>query len=161
MDHRESPRYRRCSLLCGAALMVLLVFLAPARASVAVLDEGSALTLVLVDGERLDTPLLARLVGAGFGSGHLFETGCEVTDAALLADRLRQTHRVIALLTPGDAALVQALVRELGGEVPVDSPAEALSPDAPLDLRALRDALGDAAQGLRAIEARPITGGAR
>jgi len=134
-----------------------------ADAAVAILSDASAPILVLIDADRLDTPLLARLVTAGFGSPHQFETGCEVVDAALLQDRLREARRVVALVSVADAALVQETWRGLGGRIGITGPSDAVPKDGPPDLRNLRDAMGDAAQGLQALEGLQsgVTAGAR
>jgi hypothetical protein len=153
-NRRHVPRTARLLIaLCA------LVGAAPAQAAVAILSEDAAPVLVLVDADRLDPPLLARLVTAGFGSAHQFETGCEVVDAGLLADRLRRARRVVALLAPGDASLVQEIWRQLGGRLGLGGPSESLPPELPVDLRDLRAAMGDAAKGLHALEgARAVTG---
>lgn len=153
MVRQRRHRYWRPLLAAGFALLVAFGA-TPGAAAVAILSEEGAPALVLVDADRLDTPLLARLVAAGFGSGHLFETGCEVTDAALLADRLGRTQHLVALLSPGDASLVQELLRGLGGSLRVDAASDAVPADAPLELVALRDALGEAARGLKALDGR-------
>ncbi len=134
--------------LCG-----LSVVSGPAPAAVAILSVEGAPELVLVDADKLDAALLTRLAVAGFGSAQRFETGCEVVDAGLLADRLARAKRVIAVLSATDADLVESLLQGQRLHLRRNEAATTLGRDAPVDLRDLRDALGEAALALRAIEA--------
>lgn len=135
------------------ALAASLAILAgtPAHAAVAILSNDDAPELVLVDADKLDTPLLQKLVTAGFTSPTRFETGCEITDAGLLADRLGRAKRVIALLSAADADLVQSLLQEQGRSLR-SLAAPLLGSEAAADLLALRNTLGELALPLRAIE---------
>ena len=117
----------------------------------AILSNDDAPELVLVDADKLDKPLLQKLLAAGFGSPARFETGCEITDAGLLADRLGRAKRVIALLSAADADLVQSLLQEQGRSLR-SLAAPLLGGDAAADLLALRNTLGELALPLRAIE---------
>lgn len=152
MDATGFRRHLRPLCLATALAALFTVFPSPAPAAVAILSEEDAPVLVLIDADRLDTPLLARLVTAGFSSPHRFETGCEVVDAGLLADRLKQAKRIVAVLSTADTGLVQELL--LGS-------AAVLRNEASAELRALRDAMGEAAQGLSSLEAgAPVKAGA-
>ncbi|MEN9704965.1 MAG: hypothetical protein RLZZ393_844 [Pseudomonadota bacterium] len=151
MDLRRSVRHRPGALALWAACL-LLPFSPPSDAAVAILSVEGAPELVLVDAGRLQPEVLGRLAAAGFVSARQFETGCEVVDAGLLADRLQWARRVVALVAPADASLVESLWMEQGGSVESGAPSEAL-------LR-LRAALGDARRELVAMIGRRPGAGA-
>jgi len=149
---RRIPRRHRASLLSSALVGCLALFAAtPAAAAVAILSSDGAPELVLVDADKLDPAVMKKLAEAGFGSSERFESGCEITDAALLVDRLGRARRVIALLSAADADLVQSLLQDQGRNLRTQAAALLGTAAAP-DLLALRNALGERALPLRAIE---------
>ncbi|MEY4762130.1 MAG: hypothetical protein RLZZ200_1986 [Pseudomonadota bacterium] len=151
MDRPTRHRHRAGRFLRSLAACLALAAAGPATAAVAILSSEGAPALVLVDADKLDPALLKKLAAAGFGAADRYESGCEITDAALLADRLGRAERVIALLAAADADLVQTLLQQHGRSMRSQA-AVLLGQDAPPDLRALRDAFGERALSLRAIE---------
>jgi len=151
MDRPTSCRHRARRLLPALAAALTLALGTPVEAAVAILSSDGAPELVLVDADKLDPAMLKVLAAAGFGSSERFESGCEITDAALLVDRLGRAKRVIALLSAADADLVQSLLQDQGRTLRTQA-AALLGKAAAPDLLALRNALGERALPLRAIE---------
>jgi hypothetical protein len=143
-------RTRRAILFAVLALGLV----AQADAAVSLLQRADSPLLTLVDEETLDQPRLAALIARGFHQELQPVSDCSAVDFGLLTSRIQQAVRVIALVSQSNEQLVRDALRQAGGIVQTDLPAESVSAtNSSAELLALRDAMGPGAAGLRAIAA--------